>query len=180
MKQKKEDAEHTDEDIAVEAQTLRRLASIQKDDESWDDTLTRVLDNAVENAPIENILTVLLCQFEDAVNVNVDMQPLCEKPGMMLISVHTGEVGWEEDITLYEGKEARAVIESQAGEQFCLPFEIIATCDGPKRETIGTTPVYMTDSVLGLEPITLDEGLDQLRMKVGKSNEELRELVYDQ
>lgn len=180
MKQKKEDAEHTDDDIVVEAQTLRRLDSIQKDDESFDETLTRVLDNAVENAPIENILTVLLCQFEDAVNVNVEMLPSCEKPGMMMISVHTGEVGWEEDVTLYEGKEARAVIESQAGEQFCLPFDIVATCDGPKRETIGTTPVYMTDSVLGLEPITLDEGLDQLRMKVGKSNEELREIVYDQ
>lgn len=180
MKQKKKDAEHTDEDIVVEAQTLRRLASIQKDDESWDETLTRVLDNAVKNVPIKNILIFLHCKFENAVNINVDMLPQCEKPGMMMISVHTGEVGWEEDVTLYEGKEARAVIESQAGEQFCLPFDIIATCDGPKRETIGTTPVYMTDNVPGLESITLDEGLDQLRMKVGKSNEELRELIYDQ
>lgn len=98
---------------------------------------------------------------------------------MLLISVHTGEVEFEEDVFLYEGEESRAVIESHAGEQFYLPFDIIATCDGPRRETMSTTPVYVTDSILGMEPVSLDEGLDQLRTKIGKPSDELRELVYD-
>lgn len=182
MKQNNKNADqpaHADEDIILEAQTLRRLESIRKADENCDETITRLLDNAIENVPIEKILTDLLNRFDDAVNINVDLVSQYENPGKMIISVHTGEVGLEENINMFNGTEVRAVIESQAGEQFCLPFDVIATCDGPKTETLSTTPVYMTDSVVRADPITLDEGLNQLRAKIGKSSDELRELVYD-
>lgn len=131
------------------------------------------------DVPIKTIMESLLCQYDETVSINVDLIPHYEDPQMMIISVHTGEAGWEDNVTLPADKEIRAEIGSQAGEQFSLPFDIIATCDGPKGETISTTPVYTTDSVLGLEPVTLDEGLDQLRTKIGKSNQELRELVSD-
>ncbi|WP_312908213.1 hypothetical protein [Natronosalvus caseinilyticus] len=182
MKQNKEGADrsvHADEDIVLEAQTLRRLESIRKDDENCDDVLTRLLDNAVQNVPIEEILRDLLSQFEDAVSIDVDLSSRYKNPGMLIISVHTGEVSFEENVSLYAGKESRAMIESKVGEQFYLPFDIIATCDGPKRETMSTTPVYATDSILGMEPVSLDEGLDQLRTKIGKPRDELRELVND-
>jgi hypothetical protein len=170
---------HEDDDIVLEAETLRRLESIGKPDEDCDDAITRMLDNAVEKVPIENIMTDLLSRFEDAVNINVDPVPEHENPGMLIISVHTGNAGLEDNITFHEGKESHAVIESKAGEQFCLPFDVIATCDGPKRESIGTTPVYMSDNVRGAEPVTVDDGLDQLRAKIGKPNDEIRTLVYD-
>lgn len=182
MKQNNKNADqpaHADEDIILEAQTLRRLESIRKADENCDKTITRLLDNAIENVPIEKILTDLLNRFDDAVNINVDLVSQYENPGKMIISVHTGEVGLEENINMFNGTEVRAVIESQAGEQFCLPFDVIATCDGPKRETLSTTPVYMTDSVFRVDPITLEEGLNQLRAKIGKSTDELQELVHD-
>jgi hypothetical protein len=170
---------HADDDLILEAETLRRLESIRKADENADEAITRMLDNAVEKVPIETIMTDLLDRFEDVASINVNLSASSENPGMLLISVHTGDAGWEDNITFREGKESRAVIESKAGEQFCLPFDIIATCDGPKRESIGTTPIYMTDDVLGAEPVTLDEGLDQLRAKIGKSRDELRAMVYD-
>jgi hypothetical protein len=44
---------------------------------------------------------------------------------------------------------------------------------------MSTTPVYATDSIRGMEPVSLDEGLDQLRAKIGKPRDELRELVHD-
>jgi hypothetical protein len=44
---------------------------------------------------------------------------------------------------------------------------------------MSTTPIYATDSILGTDSISIDEGLDQLRAKIGKSSEELRELVND-
>ena len=182
MNKKHEDADqsaHADDDIILEAETLRRLESIRKTDENADEAITRMLDNAVQKVPIEKLITDLLSRFEDAVNINVDPVPEHENPGMLIISVHTGNAGLEDNITLYEGKESRAVIESEAGEQFCLPFDVIATCDGPKRESIGTTPVYMSDSVVGAEPVALDDGLDQLRAKIGKPNDEIRALVYD-
>ncbi|WP_336134239.1 hypothetical protein [Natronomonas amylolytica] len=170
---------HADEDIVLEAQTLRRLNSIQKADESCDDVLTRLLDNAVKNVPIEEIMTDLLDQFEEAVSINVELPPQHPNPGKMFISVHTGNVGLEEYVSLYDGTESRAVIESNAGDQFCLLFDVIATCDGPKMETMSTTPIYATNSILGTDSISLDEGLDQLRSKIGKPSEELRDLVND-
>lgn len=180
MKQRNEDSDQSAHaDIVVEAQTLRRLDSIQEDGESFDATLNRVLDDAVKNVPLRNILIYLQNEFEGAVNINVDLIPPCENPGMMVITVHTGEVGGREDVTFCEGEESRAVVESQAGERFCLPLDIIATSDGPKRETIETTPVYMADTILGLEPITVDEGLEQLRRKIGKPSEEVRDLISD-
>lgn len=134
-------------------------------------------DTSCVDVPIKTILETLLIQYNEAVSISLDLIHQSENPEMMIISVHTSEAGWEENATLPSDRELRAEIGSQAGEQFFVPFDIIATCDGPKRETIGTTPVYTTDSVLGLEPVTLDEGLDQLRMKIGKSTQELREQV---
>jgi len=181
MNENKEDAEksaHADDDLVVEAETLRRLASIQKADESCDDVLTRLLDDAVQNVPVEDIMRELLSQFEDAVSISVDPTPPNEAPRKLLITVYTGEASFEEHVSLFPGKESRATIESNAGDEFCLPFHIVATCGGPKAETMSTTPVYATDSILGMDPVSLDEGLDQLRTKIGKPRDELRELVH--
>jgi len=169
---------HTDNDLVVEAETLRRLASIQTVDESCDDVLTRLLDDAVQDVPMEEILRDLLSQFEEAVSIDVDLLPYSENPGEMIIMVHTGEASLEDAVSLYPGKESRAMIESNAGDQFCLPFDIVATCAGPRAETMSTTPVYATDNIRGMEPVSLDEGLDQLRTKIGMSSDELRELVH--
>jgi len=164
--------------IEVEAQTLRRLESIRTPDESPDDTLNRLLDDAVKNVPIEEIMTDLLDQFEDAVSISVDME-VGESPVRMDITVYTGSVDMEEGVNLYEGVESRAVIDAQSGDQFHLPFRIHATSSGPRRESVRTTPVYMTDNVLGLDAVTLEQGLNRLREKIGKSHEEVRELVHE-
>ncbi|WP_348609757.1 hypothetical protein [Halobaculum rarum] len=207
MQPNTEDADrftYVDEEVVLDVQTLHRLISIRKEDDTWDTSITRLLDNAIQNVPIEEILRDLLNQFEDAVSINVvptpqyerplreirnqledgvsisaNPTPQYEDPGRLIISVHTGEVSFEENVSLYAGTESCAMIESNTGEEFCLPFDIIATCDGPKSETMSTTPVYATDSILGMEPISLDEGLDQLRTKIGMPRDELRELDSD-
>ena len=179
MKQNKNDPNHSDDDLTVEAETLRRLASIQKEDESCDDTLTRLLDDAVVDVPLKAVLTHLLNKFEDAVSIDVDMAGRVEEPGTLIISVHTPEVELEEDVTLYPGRETRAIVESQDGKAFHQPFDIIATCSGPKYETISTTPVYKSDDIYRTEPVTLDEGLEQLRAKIGKPADEVRDLVQE-
>lgn len=102
MKQNWNDAAqpaHADDNIVVEAQTLRRLESIRTPDESCDETLTRLLNNAVKNVPIEEIMADLLNQFENAVSISVDL--VGENPGMLSITVHTGNVRVEEEVSLY-------------------------------------------------------------------------------
>jgi hypothetical protein len=181
MKDEKEDADQAAPAVTdvLEAKTLRRIESIRKPDESFDGVLTRVLDNAVKNVSIEALLTNLLTQFEEAVSIDVDLSGHSDNVGKIYITVYTGKAELEEYVTLYEGVESRAVIESESGEEFRLPFSIAATCSGPQLETISTTPVYVTDNIRGMDPVSLDEGINRLRTKIGKPHEELQELVHD-
>lgn len=163
--------------IVVQEQTRRRLESIQKPEESPDDTLTRILNDAIEHIPLEELLEELLTQFEDAASISVDVVPEFENPSMLLISVHTGSAEFEETVSLYEGQETRADIETKDGDRYELPFDITATCTGPKSEMMTTTPVFVTDTILGMDAVSLEDGISRLRQKIGKTRNEIRQIL---
>jgi hypothetical protein len=172
MKQNKNDSKHSDDNLAVEPNTLCRLMEVQMDNETPDDTLTRLLDDAIEHVPIETVLTDLLDEFENPAGVDVNMAVREGEPGLLLIIVYADRWGWEKHFTLYEGTEARAVIESEEGEEFHQPFDIRTAPAATMGKTPPTSPVYMADDIDGFDPLALEDGLDQLRAKVGKSPDE--------
>lgn len=180
MKQNGNDASQpaqADDEIVVEEQTLRRLESIKTPGKSYNEILNRVLDDAIKNVPVKDLMTYLQVMFENAVGITVTLHGT-ENPRMSLITIYTDH-GMEKKVSLYEQREARLVIESQTGERHCLPFHVYTTSSGPKTESIDTTPIYMADNALGKEPVTLKQGLNRLQAKIGKPHDEVRELVHD-
>lgn len=162
----------------IEPQTIRRLGVIQKETESCDDTITRLLDDAIEEVPIETILTDLLDRFDNVGGICVDETSWQKYHGMLTITVFTAEEPIESSVSLYEGQETRALIESKDGNQFSLQYDIVTSPYGPKYEMIGTTPVYAPESNQDSDGITIDEGVDRLRTKIDMSSSERRELLH--
>lgn len=135
------------------------------------------VENKSKALSIREIIGKLFNRFDHVASVCVD-HPNVEDPGLVFITVYTSEAGgFGEQISLYDSEEVLATIENAEEERFTLPFEIIATWDGPTSEMMERTPVYMSENVLGAKPISVDDGIAHLQAKLGKPRDEVRELV---
>jgi hypothetical protein len=68
-----------------------------------------------------------------------------------------------------------AVIDIKDGRQIGIPYDIHTSTDDPAvTETVNITPVYRSDDVAHTDPITVEDGLDRLRWKLGTTRDEIQ------
>ena len=171
--------EDSTERTAQAAQRLkRRLDARRRDGEDRNDVIERLLNETIEEVPIETVIDDVVDHFDHVASIAVNhTQP--EEPNSLQITVYTGDVfGYDENVPLYSSGRSRVVTKASNGERFTVPFFITATSDGPSPEMIERTPVYMSDNVLGADPLSVEDGLDRLRSKLGKTTTEIRTMMY--
>ncbi|WP_254837840.1 hypothetical protein [Natronomonas marina] len=81
-----------------------------------------------------------------------------------------------QDVTATE-----AVIDIKDGDQVGILYDIhIRTDDPVVTETVNITPVYRSDDVGQADPITVEDGLDRLRWKLGKTRDEIQSALREE
>ncbi|WP_133412276.1 hypothetical protein [Natrarchaeobaculum sulfurireducens] len=159
-------------------QTLERLEARRTVTEDYDDVVNRLLDATVVEHSIETIIHDLVDHFEGYVAGIAVGHSCVENPGLLTITAYTADAnGYEDLVSLYESEVVRAVIETADGNEINARVNIIATCSGPQSEMMGTTPVYIAENVIGLEPVEIDDGLERLREKIGQPYDEVRKMM---
>ncbi|MDG5760488.1 hypothetical protein QA600_14195 [Natronococcus sp. A-GB1] len=74
-----------------------------------------------------------------------------------------------------------AVIDLKDGDQVGILYDIhIITDDPAATETVNITPVYRSDDVEYADPITVEDGLDRLRWKLGKTRDEIKSTLQEE
>lgn len=156
---------------------MSRLDSRRHDGEDRNDVIRRLLDETIEEVSIETVVGDIFEYFDHVACIDVAIKRP-ERPTSLRFTVFTGDVyGYEEDVSLHDSGRKRVAVETSDGERFVVPFFIVATSDGPSYETISRTPLYYSDNIVGTDPMDVDEGLDRLRSKLGKSVDEIREML---
>ena len=115
---------------------------------------------------IESLIDELFDRFDYIAEIHVTHLPSASEVSQLHITVHTDEAkSLEHYLDLTTADEV--TIDTGGAEPLSLPFEVMATVDGPGNidGTEGTT-VYMADSVMGSESREVDAGLSMLRQKV--------------
>ncbi len=68
-----------------------------------------------------------------------------------------------------------AVIDVNDGDPVSILYDIHSSSDDPAAtETANITPVYRSDEIEYAEAITVEDGLDRLRWKLGKTRDEIQ------
>ncbi len=145
-------------------------------DNSYDDVINRLLDATMEMVSIEEVIDAITDFYDDIAMIKADTLPSCENPSKVIITVHTGEAGSLEDHPPIFNQGNEYVKIKTDDETYVAFVRVMATFDGPGTlETSERTTLYMNDNVLGGEPVSIDEGLERLRTKLGMDHEEIRE-----
>lgn len=99
----------------------------------------------------------------------------------MQILVHTDDPSAAQLDPMQHVTATEAVIDIEDGDQVCILYDIhISTDDPTGNETVNTTPVYRSDDVEHADPITVEEGLDRLRWKLGKTSDEIQSTLREE
>lgn len=153
---------------------LHRLLDRQIDGESFDEVIERLLDATVEEVPIESVVDDIFAHYDHVAGIGV-MVTDNENPSWAHIVVSTADVpDIEEPAPLYRSGRYRLTVGNAGDVQCSIPFLITAEPYGPMFETIGTTPIFIDGE------IALDDGLDRLRSKLGRSADELGDEIWGQ
>jgi hypothetical protein len=119
-----------------------------------------------EQIAFDSLIEQINNEFGDIAEIYVAHLPSASEVDQLSITVHTGKAeSFEQYVEIASVEEA--TIDVGEAEPLCVPFEVVATLDGPGhvQGAEGTT-VYMSESVLGAESRELDAGLSILRQKV--------------
>jgi hypothetical protein len=163
--------------MADDSTTLRttkeRLAELSyrsKDRESYDDTIARLLQETEKIVSLEEAINACFEQFDNVASVRVSHPRLVSEDDLsgLVITIYTGEAESFEHSFEPLSVDHKVVINYGNGDQSRpLSYECFATFDGPQTmDNREQTVVYMDDSVLNAEPLSLDEGLEKLRTKL--------------
>lgn len=98
----------------------------------------------------------------------------------MQIFVHTDDRMKPMLDPLQHATVTEAVIDINDGDQVVIPYDVhISTDDPAVTETVNITPVYRSDDVEHTDPITVEDGLDRLRWKLGKTRDEIQSTLQE-
>lgn len=99
----------------------------------------------------------------------------------MLIMVHTDDLGAPRLDPMQHVTVTEAVIDVKDGDQVGILYDIHSSSDDPAAtETANITPVYRSDEIEDAEPITVEDGLDRLRWKLGKTRNEIQSALREE
>lgn len=142
------------------------------DDESYDDVIKRLLEKTEHPNSLYYVVEQAIEQYDDVASVRVshpwNISDSDEK-GTVIITVYTGEAEtFEEHFEpLSPDNKVRLPRGPTMEETEPLRYECIATFDGPQTmDTDEQTVVYMDESVIGAEPVELEEGIEKLGDKL--------------
>lgn len=159
--------------VQLELKTLKRLSrrSLAEEDTA-NEVITRTLDETAEIVTLDEIFHRIQQEFDDIGSIDVDHLVTHENPSQLIFWIHTGEAnGLEDGRELFESNYL-VVIERQEKSDVHIPFVTIATLDGPQRtDQTERTTVYIADTVVGAEPVDLDEGSEYLKSKLARPEE---------
>jgi hypothetical protein len=116
-----------------------------------------------EQIDIESLMEQITDRFDNIAEIHVGHPPSLTQ---LIISVHTDEA---ESLEQYidPANADEVTIDTDEAEPLSIPFDIIATFDGPGhiQGSKGTT-VYVSENVVGAESRELETGLSMLRQKL--------------
>lgn len=176
---KSQAADETSRNVPLPMQVCRRLEKRSKPDENaYADVVTRLLSETERETTLSEVVGAARDQFADVASIYVDHIPSYEDPDVLDFWLYTGEAeALEQEVDIF-GPEYRIVVEREEADPLRLPFEISASCDGPRvRELPPGTVVYVDDSFRGVEPLDQEDGLDRLRSRLRGNEVELFEGV---
>lgn len=125
--------------------------------------------------PIDAIINEIKESIDRIAAITV-MHPL-PKDGMhsMEIFVHSEDYSLPTLDPLQDDTLTEAEINTKDGEQLGILYEIgVIPCDLAVTESAYITPVYRSDEAEHADSLTVEEGVDRLRWKLGKTKEELQ------
>ena len=124
------------------------------------------MESKNEQLSLESLIKQINYQFEYVAEIYIAHLPSASEVSQLYITVHTDEAeSYEQSVNLSSADEV--TIDIGENKSVSLPFDVIATFDGPGHLQSGEgTTVYMDESVIGAEPRELDAGLTVLRQKL--------------
>lgn len=143
------------------------------EDLSYNDVVNRLLADSRQSVPFEDLIMVLENGFESMVSVYVNHLPTHRNPKKIEIWIYTPDTSeYEERITNEVIKENTHVLFGMPPETLELPYDVYATCDGPKTlDTDDGTPIYMSDAFVGAFYLDMGIGMAYLEEKLTNPDE---------
>lgn len=147
------------------------------------DTAENQTDAAIAEVELETVLKKAIDKFDSIASITISHLGTHERPGMIRVTVYTGEAeGLEDYLQLYP-KGHKIAIERE-DETLLVPSTVMATCGGPvSADSLERTTIYMNEDVLGAQPVALVDGLayvqDKLENPDGWDQEHRRELPLE-
>jgi hypothetical protein len=142
-------------------------------------------DQTTQRRALSEPIEAIIDEIEKSVDVIAAIMlshPLPkEEMHAMKIIVHTDDRSNPMLDPMQHVTVTEAVIDIKDGEQVGIPYDIhISTDDPTATETPNITPVYRSDDVGHTDPITVEDGLDRLRWKLGKTSDEIQSTLQEE
>jgi len=156
----------------VEEYTRQRLQRrMEQEEQTYDELIKQLLDETAEVITLEEVIETALEQCNDAVALVVDHPGGIKDSVHFLIWIYAGEVnGFSGQKSLFNGKQMLGI--ERDGEDEVVEFEVAARCDGPAvLDAQERTTVYMSDNVIGTNPIGLEAGIQHFKEKLANPQE---------
>lgn len=125
-------------------------------------------EETVVEVDLETVVEEAIAEFDYVASITITHHPTYERPGGIIVKIHTGEADDFEDYRQLFSSEHKIAI-NRADETLLVPFEIMATLGGPETwDNDMQTTIYNDENVLGAQPVQLDDGVAYLRDKLEK------------
>lgn len=131
--------------------------------------------------PIDAVIDEIEKSFDGIAAITLRHPLPKEEMHSMQIIVHTDDLGAPRLDPMQHVTVTEAVIDVKDGDQVGILYDIHSSSDDPAAtETANITPVYRSDDVGYAEPITVEDGLDRLRWKLGKTRDEIQSTLQEE
>jgi len=131
--------------------------------------------------PIDAVIDEIEKSFDGIAAITLRHPLPKEEMHSMLIMVHTDDLGTPRLDPMQHATVTEAVIDVKDGDQVGILYDIHSSSDDPAAtETANITPVYRSDEIEYAEPITVEDGLDRLRWKLGKTRNEIQSALREE
>lgn len=132
--------------------------------------------------PIEEIIDEIKKSVDGIAAITLSHPLPNEEMHPMQIIVHTDDRSKPMLDPMQHVTVTEAVIDiKEDGDQIGILYDIhISTDDPAVTETVNITPVYRSDDVEHADPITVEDGLDRLRWKLGKTRDEIQSTLQEE
>jgi len=141
----------------------------------------QIAQGRVISEPIQAVIDEINKTFDDIAAITLS-HPLPKEDEMhpMQIIVYLSKSSPSMLDPMQHVAPTEAVIDVNDGNQVGILYDIHVIMDEPAgTETVNVTPVYRSDEVGHADPITVEDGLERLRWKLGKTSDEIQSTLRE-